>query len=156
LSLAQIRSSEGALAGRGLARWGLYLSLFFGGYYLLYLAGNQFAVSNQAQLVTDRFVEMIRTDDLPQAFRETIKPGGRPGGGNLREEIEMGFNAPRGREPGEFSTFCTAPIVQSIRLGNTAKEGIRRKSASSELTQTGYLATVRYDVQNDLGHYELV
>src|SRR5207302_5072758 len=42
LARSRIRDSEGALSGQGLARWGLGLSLFFGGIYAFYLAGNLF------------------------------------------------------------------------------------------------------------------
>jgi hypothetical protein len=154
LSLAQIRSSEGALAGRRLARWGLYLSLFFGGYYLIYLGGNQFAVSSQAEKVADGYLDMIEKGALHKAYRETLKPGSRPGDTNLAEEIEQGHNVPRGREAGEFAAFCTSPVVQAIRLGGKTERS--RKSSSSELTPTGYVVKVHYDVRNDFGHFEVI
>src|SRR5262249_32076101 len=146
-----------ALAGRDLARCGLYLSLFFGGFYLLYLLGNHLAVASQAQTVADRFLDNIRNDRLAEAYAESIKPGARPSG-DLRQEIELGFNPPRGREAGEFSTFGTQPLVQLIRMGKDTT--LTPLGASSEY-KTGdpgphYDARVRYAVSNDLGKFEIL
>lgn len=154
LALSRIKSSEGALAGHLLARAGLYLCLFFGGFYLLYVTGNQFAVTNQAEAAADRFVERIRKDDLPRAFFETIRPGSRPGGGDVRDEIERGYNVPRGREPGEYSGFCTSAFVQSIRLGGEGQA--RRTGTAAEFKTTGYEVSVRYDVENGMGKFGLL
>jgi hypothetical protein len=159
LALAQIRSSEGALAGRVVARCGLYLGLFFGGFYLLYLAGNHLAVANQAQTVSDRFLDHVRKDQLPEAFLETLKPGSRPSG-NLRSQIEEAFNTPRGRDPGEFSSFSTSPLVQLIRLGSKDETTITHLGTAPEYvtdaTYRGYVAQGRYLIKNDLGHFEVL
>lgn len=157
LALAQIRAAEGALAGRNLARCGLYLGLFFGGFYVIYVAANQFAVSNQAQTAADSFINLIREDKLPEAFVKTIKPNSRPEGqgDKLLLEIEQGFNAPMIRDPGPYSGFCTSQLVQQLRHSKNAK--VTCIGVAPEFTPQGYLAKVRYrvDTEDKLDSFEV-
>jgi hypothetical protein len=158
IALAQIRAAEGTLAGRECARWGLWLALFFGGYYLLYTAGNVFAVNGQATTVTKGYLELIKEDRLPEAFVESLPPRSRPKGGDLETEVKVAYNAPRGTMQGEYTMFSTSPLVQRIRrgaiAGDKARMTISSRTASAEYTPTGYRATVGYEIRDDLGRFQ--
>jgi hypothetical protein len=156
LAWVLIRESEGTLGGLALARWGVGLSLFFGIYYGLYLAGNALAVKSQAEACAAEYLDLIKEDKLPLAFLRTIKPSERPAeSGDLESAIEYRYNMPRGqRDPGHYTTFRQAPFVQFIRLsGQDAR--FKLKNSNREYTPTGYVVTLTYDVESVVGEFEL-
>jgi hypothetical protein len=153
IALSKISSSEGTLAGRDLARTGLYLSLFFGGYYLLYLAANTFAVTGQAQAAADRYLDLLRQDQLELAFVETLKPGTRPTGADLKRELQAVHNVAGPDGIGAYTGYALSELVQIIRAD--PKTTFRRTSVSSQHEENAYHADVTYQMSNTLGTFEI-
>src|SRR5262245_43288299 len=67
LASVRIRRSEGTLAGASLVHWGLVLSLLVGLGYGAYRAGMYFAIKQQAQRFTERWLELLREGDMARA-----------------------------------------------------------------------------------------
>ena len=78
IARVRIQAAEDTLSGTALARWGLVVGLFFGVIYSAYLASSDLAVSNQARLAAEHFLQRIEESDLAGAFLLTLKPSARP------------------------------------------------------------------------------
>jgi hypothetical protein len=154
---ARIAASENTLSGLALARWGLGLSLFFGVFYGLYLAGNIVAVRNQARDTVDEFLKLIAKDDLMQAFVRTLPQGSRPVGPDSRDEIELKYNTPAasGSREGPFSAFCRTDIVRLVELGGEQTR-FEPGSIEQDFDKERYRMVLNYKISGPVGTYDAV
>lgn len=76
----QISNSEGTLAGRGMAKVALWLSIIFGCVYVAYYAGNVIAIRNQARVFAqDVWLKAMTDRDFETSFLYTVDPSQRKG-----------------------------------------------------------------------------
>src|SRR5262249_44816365 len=147
----RIRDSEGALSGLPLARWGLLLSLAFGGYYTAYLFGTPVALRTQAPNTADCFLRRVRHGPIYAPLLQTLSPKVRrredsPG---LRRLLEVEHNTIRMREPGAYANFTMSPYVRAISQSGADKTKFERSAITTTFEQGAYKAVVTYIVKCD-------
>lgn len=117
----QISRSEGTRAGMMLARWGLYIGLFFGVGYQAYYAATYFAVREQAHQFTEGWLNLIRQGRLNQAFLLTQEVPVRQGV-NPEDEAAMlirfdQLNPALGGSHGLLTHFREHDLARVLRQG---------------------------------------
>lgn len=114
----RVRSSEGALTGARLTAWGAVLSLAVGGAYAAYYAGTYFAVTSQAAEAADRWMDLLKKDQLDKAYLTTLLPPRPADDDNLRDRLELEHdNGPLG---GDLTLFRQMELVRQFEQGGEA------------------------------------
>ena len=157
---AQIKRSEGTLAGLSLTGWGLGLSVVLGLCYWAYYIGIYVAVRQQSDDFARDWVNRLKNGDVEAAYVLTLAPsvqrdllkGGQAGDKALRRELEERFNlveqgveAPRG----PFSQFALDPRVRYLSQAGPSAKVESLGSADSEYVDKGYLVFQNYRVTTD-------
>lgn len=158
IAASRIRASENTLSGAPLARWGLGLSLCFGILYSAYLLSNNVAVSNQASVCAEEFLDLIRQGDVPQAFLRTLPPRSRPAPGtDIRRILEVEHNVPRGITDGSgaYATFTRVNFVELIRLGGPEATWAQANVDTPEFDRGTYRVGLTYDVTSPFGRFSV-
>jgi hypothetical protein len=162
LAWLQVQRSEGTRAGGRLALWGMALGGFFGLSYAAYLVASYAAVEQQADAFATRWLDMIRSHQLDEAFVLTRDPAQRPRvGPDLRRELEIRFNAtPDGAPHGDYATFLESDLVRLVNHGVTAEDGASTQIKSLgargwEYKDNGYKVQLLYEVTNPEGVTEV-
>lgn len=124
LAQRQIRTSEGTRAGLGLARWGLWLSVFSGVGYFSYYYFTSLAICSQANAflmvkdVDSGFFPLLQDGDpvqvnaafllsLPESYRGNIKP-------DNMTQMARRFDAPGRQGLGELTMFRERYLVKAL------------------------------------------
>jgi hypothetical protein len=89
-ALVQIRGSEDTVAGTKLAVWALLISAFFGLGYGAYYAATYFAIRQQADSFTQRWLQKLAQGQINPAFLDTQDPANRQ---HVNPEDEDALNA---------------------------------------------------------------
>lgn len=154
LGLLMIQRSEGTLTGRKIALTGWWLSVVMGLGYWAYYAATYFAVCQQAETFSTRWLQRVCEDKLNRAFLDTQDPAQRLSVNPENEmELEMKFRAVLGPQSASsnktvLEIFRTNPIVQAlVQGGPDAKfesEGVR----DWEYTTGGYKVKQTFRVAN--------
>jgi hypothetical protein len=77
ISLLLINKSDGTLAGRSLANWGLWLSVVFGLGYWAYYGATYFAVRQQSDVFVTEWLNKLAKGRISSAFVDCQAPGMR-------------------------------------------------------------------------------
>ncbi|HEV3235601.1 MAG TPA: hypothetical protein VGZ25_01350 [Gemmataceae bacterium] len=152
IALVRINRSEGTLGGARLAIWGLRLSLLFGLGYWAYFIATFFAIRQQADEFSQKWLQKIANGQLDSAFLLIIDPKNKPPKENpaypndpaIRDQIEKRFNSGGGADPrGMYSRFPEQDIVRFMRL--MSKDIKVEFLGSSQLEyKDGYTVGLRY------------
>jgi hypothetical protein len=125
IALVRINRSEGTLGGARLAVWGLRVSLLFGLGYWAYFFATFFAIRQQADEFSQKWLQKIADGQINSAFLLLIDPKNKPPKEDpakpndpaLQAEIERRFNAGNQVDPrGMYSRFPEHDIVRFMRL----------------------------------------
>jgi hypothetical protein len=109
LGWAFIANSEGTVTGEWYARWGIFLSLFFGMIYVAYLFAISLATAAQARAAANEFVAKLKEGNEAEAYMLTTRPSAR--GSNPRTQAEA-ENAQGGPQAGPYTLFCTSDFAR--------------------------------------------
>jgi hypothetical protein len=148
LARSRIQASEGTLEGTWLARWGILVGLFFGGYYALYTAGNIVAVRGQARESAEAFLKKIQKSELVDAYLMSLRANDRaiaekdPRG--FIEATQNGFRSPQA--PGPFTTFRLADFTRFLQNSSEKETKIEYVGAPWEFREGGYEVRLLYRV----------
>src|SRR5262249_11986894 len=116
LAWLQVQRSEGTRAGGRLALWGMALGGFFGLSYAAYLVASYTAVEQQADAFATRWLDMIRSHQLDEAFVLTRDPAQRPRVGRAPGgELRIRSNATPAAPP----TATTPPSSRTTWSGSS-------------------------------------
>jgi hypothetical protein len=122
IALVRINRSEGTLGGARLAVWGLRLTLLFGLGYWAYFIATFFAIRQQANEFSQKWLQKIADGQMNSAFLQMIDPKNKPPKENpsnpddpaVQAEIERRFNS--GPTGGMYSRFPEHDVVRFMRL----------------------------------------
>jgi hypothetical protein len=165
VALFFIAGSEGTLAGRKLAIWGLGICVVGVLTYWAYFGALYMAVSNQADAFTRAWFKKLidgEGEDYGAAFLDTQEPAVRQKfNPKDKKEINLRFlmalpPGPDGVQRGPLPAFREKDIVRLFRQGGE-KTQVRSKGLRDwEFKSGGYSVKEVYDVVNDDGSFEIV
>jgi hypothetical protein len=144
-----IRASEGTLSGTALTRWGIGISVVLGVVYVAYYLGTYVAIEQQATAIADKFMDLLKKGDIEQAYVLCLPPESQPPpGGNLRQDLEILFGEPRGKQPafGQFRQFDGTRLVSSEGPGIECRL-VDMVSWQYDAKEQGYKVLLRYHLK---------
>jgi hypothetical protein len=158
VALVRIRRSEGTLAGRVLARWGLMLSLFVGLCYHAYTAAVYFAVRQQARHFTEAWMERVSNRDITSAAMSVLPPAQRVSVENEDEaERSRQFDLLMGEGgPGNpMEQFRQHKLVRLLFQAGPGEVQLKSKGVRSwRYTKGGYEVAFTYTITTPDGQFE--
>jgi hypothetical protein len=149
----RIARSEDTLAGTGLARWGILLSVFVSLTYLAYFSAVYFALKQQSEDFARRWLGLVRDGELLKAAFYSMKPVQRVGVDENSPEVSrlVEGRMPRSEEPGAPSgavaQFRQLPFVSLIEQSGRKAEFEPVGVESWGFVQGGFEVTWRYRVR---------
>src|SRR5262249_59104212 len=159
LASVRIRRSEGTLAGASLVHWGLVLSLLVGLGYGAYRAGMYFAIKQQAQRFTERWLELLREGDMARAGLGLVPPERRAGvqedAPDLAQEVNLlmgGGQASKQRIP--LNLFRQMPLVRLLVQGGKEATFSLQGVRSLDYIRGGYRVALLYEISTPEGTFE--
>lgn len=162
ISRSWISSSEGTLAGEGLTRWGLLLSLFVALGYGAYITAISFAVRQQARSFADAWMENLRQQERTKAAMATLPPLARL---DLREEdpdlqrkLAQKFQMNAGEQMADdpLVKFGQHQLVRLLLQGGKESRINSKGVRSWEFTKGGYLVSLHYEIEVPEGTYSAI
>jgi hypothetical protein len=151
-----IRRSEGTLAGMRLAQWGWWVSVVFGLGYAAYYATTYFAVRQQAERFTLRWLNRIGQGKLNDAFVDTLDPATRL---NINPEEEEALRR-RFNQPGSLSarglldSFRTSELVHILHQAGGQAQIEPLGVAAWDYKSGSYKVARAYRIQTEEGLLE--
>jgi hypothetical protein len=163
LARQNIRQSENTLSGEQLALWGLGLSVVVTVLFAAYYGATYLAVSQQAGVFADRWIEAMKEGNAERAFWYLIEPGQRvsipqPAAGardpKVRTILEVKFGG--GGKGLSFPEFRRGPLLTVFRQGKTAT--VLRRIGVTEWTydKGSYDVTLRYHLESPEAATDLI
>jgi hypothetical protein len=168
IALVRIRRSEGTLAGRALARWGLMLSLFVGLCYHAYIAAVYFAVRQQARQSAEAWLDRLSNRDITSAAIAVLPPVQQGGVEQLEDESERihqlnlllseGGGGPRNPMPvNMMERFRQHKLVRLLFQAGPDEVQLLSKGVKSwSYTKAGYEVSFTYAITTPDGEFEAV
>jgi hypothetical protein len=158
IARVQIKRSEGTLAGEGLTRWGLSLTVLVALGYWSYYGATYLAVSQQGEAFGKSFLDHFTRGEVEAAFLLTRKPDDRPSNpSRLRQDIEIRWNISSDAMPlGEYSRFLQNDMVRLITHAREATQIEPRGIADWEYKEGGYRLQASYRVSTPIATFEVL
>lgn len=163
LAIVRIRNSEGILAGTGLARTGVLLSLLSIILYGAYHGGMSLAQRMRTDAFVQKWCGLIASNEeakVTEAFIYTLSPGSRPNldqdKSSLRAMIEVDHNSSSDMtNSGPFTAFMTSPLVRLIRQGSKDCTFTLLGNSDPEIVDNGFQMVLMYLVNTPLAEFNM-
>lgn len=161
LAWSAIHSSEGALAGKSLARWGVLLGLFVGLGGLAYKVAVYMAIRQQASVVAEKWLRHLTRGELGQAGYMIIPPEKRltlnPESPTLLREVEerMSIAQDPNAMQNRFSSFAQTELVRLLQRSGEEETKLQLRSIQAmDYTSDGYKVVLIYQIETPDGQFE--
>ncbi|MFL5341130.1 MAG: hypothetical protein ACJ8F7_13365 [Gemmataceae bacterium] len=143
----QIHNSEGTLAGRGMAKLAMGLSVVFGCVYVAYYWGNMVAIRRQAVDFAQQWLTTLSNKNPDEAFLLTIPPAERKG--------MKAANAVQ-RFPERSERFRSMEFVGIFTGADRKEDVVVEPLGVRDMTQIpeGNNVTLQYLIKSRSGEYE--